>query len=189
MDLETIPALQQFLSKMDYNQAMLLACLVLVNLLFLVLFLLERRANKKFRRQYLELLAGIHTGNVEELIIKHRAEVREYFTRIEALEKKTGELEQTLASAIQKVGIVRYNAFQDQGSDQSFSLALLDSQDDGVVLTSLYGRDECRLFAKPIRKGQSRYRLTEEERLALDRARQDPNLSSWLAYQGEEGAS
>ncbi|HHY61235.1 MAG TPA: DUF4446 family protein [Clostridia bacterium] len=189
MDLDTIPAVQQFLSWMEHYHTMLLACLALVNLFLLVLVLLENRAYRKFRRQYLQLLAGIHTGNVEELILKHREEMAQSLHRIEALEQKTAGLEERLAQAIQKVGLVRYNAFQDVGSDQSFSLALLDSQDDGVVLTSLYGRDECRLFAKPVKKGQSRYKLSAEERLALDRARQDPRMSSFLAYRGEEGAS
>lgn len=189
MDLAVSPFFQLLLSMIDRYQGIIISLLILVNFVFLLLFLLERRANRKFRRQYLELLAGIHTDNVEELILKHRDEVSDFFTRIEALEKTTATLERKLASAVQKVGMVRYNAFQELGSDQSFSLALLNSQDDGVVLTSIFGRDECRLFAKPVKKGQSRYRLTDEELLALDRAKQDPGLSSLLAYGGEEGVS
>lgn len=189
MDLAVAPVFQLLLSIIDSYQGVIISSLILANFVFLLLFLLERRANNKFRRQYLELLAGIHTDNVEELIIKHRAEIADYFTRIEALEQTTATLERKLASAIQKVGVVRYNAFQDLGSDQSFSLALLNSQDDGVVLTSLFGRDECRLFAKPIKNGRSRYRLTDEELLAMDRAKQDPGLSSLLAHWGEEGVS
>lgn len=189
MDVAVAPVFEMLFSLIERYQGVIIFLLVVANFVFLLLFLLERKANKKFRRQYLELLAGIHTDNVEELIIRHRAEVSDYFTKIEALENTTAALERKLASAIQKVGMVRYNAFQELGSDQSFSLALLNSEDDGVVLTSIFGRDECRLFAKPIKNGQSRYRLTDEELLALDRAKQDPGLSTLLAYGGEEGVS
>ena len=57
------------------------------------------------------------------------------------------------------------------GADLSFSCALLDGQDNGVVVTSLYGRTECRTYAKPIRAGASSYVLTDEEKQALMQAR------------------
>ena len=164
----------------------LLGVLVLANLLLLLLVIIERVNHKKFRRQHLELLKGLHTENIEEFVIKHRKQVAEALSRLHLLEKKNTLMDQKLAVAIQKVGMVRYNAFPGLGSDQSFSLALLDSRDDGVVITSIYGREESRLFAKPIKGGQSRYRLTDEELLALDRAKQDPGMSSLLAAGGEE---
>ncbi|NLC77511.1 MAG: DUF4446 family protein, partial [Clostridia bacterium] len=82
--------------------------------------------------------------------------------------------------------MVRYNAFTGLGSDQSFSLALLDSRDDGVVITSIYGREDSRFYAKPVKGGRSRYRLTDEELLALDRAKGDSAMGGLLAAVGEE---
>ena len=65
----------------------------------------------------------------------------------------------------------RYNAFRETGSDLSFSLALLDRDLDGIVLTSLFGREESRCYGKPVKQGKSSYFLSEEEVQALDEAR------------------
>lgn len=164
----------------------ILGVLVLINFIFLLLIIIERRNNRRFRRQHLALLKGLHTENIESLVIKHRDQVTEALSRLQRLEKKNTLMEQKLNNAIQKVGMVRYNAFPGLGSDQSFSLALLDNRDNGVVITSIYGREDSRFYAKPIKGGQSRYRLTDEELLALDRAKQDPGMSSLMAAVGEE---
>jgi len=71
---------------------------------------------------------------------------------------------------VQKVGVVRFNPFKDIGGDQSFSIALLDEEDNGLVITSLYGREGNRVYAKPIEGGQSKYQLSDEEKEAISRA-------------------
>jgi hypothetical protein len=63
--------------------------------------------------------------------------------------------------------MVRYNAFPDTGSDQSFSVAMLDADGNGLVLSSLYGRTETRTYAKPVQGGKSTYPLSDEETAAL----------------------
>ena len=73
--------------------------------------------------------------------------------------------------AIQRVGLVRYNPFEDTGSNQSFALALLDEDEDGVVLSSLHSRQQTRLYAKPIAAGRSDAALSSEESQALKLAR------------------
>jgi hypothetical protein len=72
---------------------------------------------------------------------------------------------------IQKVGIVRFNPFGDVGGNQSFSIALLDGKDDGVVITSLYLKDGNRVFAKPIKGGKSEFNLSKEEIEAINLAK------------------
>ena len=71
---------------------------------------------------------------------------------------------------LQKVGIVRFNPFQEIGGDQSFSVALLDAADNGFVITSHYGREANRVYTKPISHGQSEYSLSKEEKEAISRA-------------------
>jgi hypothetical protein len=68
------------------------------------------------------------------------------------------------------VGIVRFNPFSEVGGDQSFSIALLNENDDGVVITSLYTRQENRVYGKPIKNSQSEYSLSEEEKKAIEKA-------------------
>jgi len=72
--------------------------------------------------------------------------------------------------SVQKVGIVRFNPFEGVGSDQSFSVALLNEENNGVVITSLYNREGNRIYGKPIKKGRSSYSLSKEELTAIEKA-------------------
>jgi hypothetical protein len=70
-------------------------------------------------------------------------------------------------ASIQKVGVVRFNPFRDTGGDQSFCICLLDAQDKGLIISSLFTREGAKVFTKPIEAGQSKYPLTEEEKEAI----------------------
>ena len=101
-------------------------------------------------------------------------------THVESLEQKLEELSQELAdfkqgmkSAVCKVSVVRYNPFGDIGGDQSFSIAMLDDYNNGVIVTSHYGRDANRVYAKPIKNGKPEYTLSDEENKALTKAMQN----------------
>jgi hypothetical protein len=73
--------------------------------------------------------------------------------------------------SLQQLGLVRYQAYHDVGGDHSFALALLDSSGEGVVINSLYHRDRCRVYAKPVSGWTSPITLTDEENQAIERAR------------------
>lgn len=73
-------------------------------------------------------------------------------------------------TALQKIGIVRFNPFKDAGGNQSFSIAMLDADNNGFVLTSYYGRELNRTYLKPVKSGRPKYSLSEEEEEALSRA-------------------
>ena len=97
--------------------------------------------------------------------------------KLENLEKEINtisngleELKKEAKFFIQKVGIVRYNPFSGVGSNQSFSVALLDSNNNGVVITSLYTREGNRVYGKPVRNGESDYSLSTEEKKAIEKA-------------------
>ena len=86
-------------------------------------------------------------------------------------DKDIEQLFSLMTYCVQKVAIVRYNAFHNVGSDQSFSVALLDSEDNGVVFSGIFGRDSSTTYAKPINAGMSDYVLTGEEEEAIGIAR------------------
>lgn len=101
----------------------------------------------------------------------------ELLSRFKDLEKKLQELSEGLEvlgkknnSSIQRVGIVRFNSFSGQGGNQSFSIALLDGKNSGLTITSLYGREGNRVFAKSIERGKAEYTLSDEEKEAIKRA-------------------
>ncbi len=80
------------------------------------------------------------------------------------------DLQKICDISVQKVGVVRFNPFKDTGGDQSFIIALLDSNNKGVVLSSLYTREGTRVYTKPIEKGGSTYHLSKEEKEAIAKA-------------------
>jgi hypothetical protein len=71
---------------------------------------------------------------------------------------------------LQKVGLIRFNPFREIGGDQSFSIALLDAENNGFIVTSLYGREANRIYAKKITRGASSHTLSKEEKQALTKA-------------------
>jgi hypothetical protein len=105
--------------------------------------------------------------SIEEILIQFKkleADFGKISAELEALKKQS-------RFAIQKVGIVRFNPFREVGGDQSFSLALLNENEDGAVITSHYTRKENRIYGKPIKASTSEYPLSEEELEAIQIAR------------------
>ena len=88
--------------------------------------------------------------------------------RIEDLISKVGVLAEDGKSHVQKIGFVRFNPFEELGGDHSFSVALLDGKDSGIVITGLHSRDRTRVYVKEIKKGKSRIELSREEVHALN---------------------
>ena len=123
--------------------------------------------NKRYKKFMLKL------GDGKDL----QEDLENYMYRVERVEKQNAEilgqissLDKDLEGCIQKVGILRYSAFRDTGSDLSFTLALLDEHDNGVVFNGIYSREMSNIYAKPIENGKSKYTLSEEEQEAIKRA-------------------
>ena len=98
--------------------------------------------------------------------------------RLEEIEPRMRVVEASARASIQKVGFLRFNPFQDTGGDNSFSVALLDQRNNGVVLSSLYMREGTRVYAKEVKNGATRQPLSDEETKVLETAvRQDSRTS------------
>ena len=91
--------------------------------------------------------------------------------RLEKTTKELAALQEAHKNSLTRVGVVRFNPFGEIGGDQSFSVALLDSRDSGVVITSHYGKEMQRIYAKPLKQGKSEYSLSAEEEEAIRKAR------------------
>ncbi|MCL5094160.1 MAG: DUF4446 family protein [Patescibacteria group bacterium] len=115
-----------------------------------------------------ELFGRKKTGDIYELINSYLIKMREIDSKNDDLLKKIGEVAKNFEICFQKIGIVRYNPFGDIGGDQSFSLALLDKKDNGIVITSILSREGNRIYAKPIAGKKSTYHLSKEEMEALE---------------------
>jgi hypothetical protein len=117
---------------------------------------------------------------------------KEILSQFKSLEKNFEKISEELENlkkenkfSIQKIGIVRFNPFSEVGGDQSFSLALLDGNDSGFVITSLYTREGNRVYGKPIKNGQSEYLLSEEEKEAINKAKYGNNKSKFNSEGGQ----
>ena len=91
-------------------------------------------------------------------------------TKLEQTTKELGDFKHEMRKAITKIGIKRFNPFKEIGGDQSFSIALLNEDHDGVVVTSYYGRELNRAYAKAIQHGASGHELSLEEKEAIAQA-------------------
>lgn len=128
-------------------------------------------------RKYIHFMKKIGNGNnLDEMLKKYLADVREIKKDNFEIKAYYTQLDNNIDSCIQKIGLVRYNAFKDVGSDLSFAIALLDRNDNGVILNGLYGSESSNIFAKPIKGGVSKYQLSEEEKEALEIAEQSKNF-------------
>jgi hypothetical protein len=109
-------------------------------------------------------------GDLEDVLGAHLDRVHALAKEVERLSARTGKLESSTPRAFQRVGLVRFNPFEDTGGNQSFALALLDAEGDGWVLSSLHARSGTRVYAKAIRAGRSDGALSEEEASAIKQA-------------------
>ncbi len=98
------------------------------------------------------------------------AKVENINNREKEIELITKELLKKNSRSIRGVHSLRYNPFKDQGGNQSFSVAMVDEEGNGVIFSSLYSRERNSFFLKPIVTGTSEHELTEEERTVLSKA-------------------
>jgi hypothetical protein len=139
-------------------------------ILMLIIFLVTIRQFSKVAKQYKGLMKGMGGKNLEELLFSYAQEVRAAMERTGKVEDRCAYLEKVAVQSVQRVAVVRFNAYDNTGSDLSFAIALLDQNNDGVVVSSLYGREESRTYAKPINGRKSSYALTDEELQAISKA-------------------
>jgi hypothetical protein len=113
---------------------------------------------------------GKKASDLEGVLFEEIKRLKKAESDIKQLFKSSKVLEKMASQSIQKVGVVRFNPFKETGGDQSFAIALLNSQDNGLVISSLYTRQGTRVYSKPIEAGQSKYPLSKEEIEALKKA-------------------
>lgn len=147
--------------------------IIFLGLAFLIIsisLLVSNHRNRKLLKKYNRMVKGINVENFEELIQYLQNHVNDLNANVNTLKLETKDIQETLDFAIQNVGFIRYNAFNDIGSELSYSIALLDRFQNGIVLTGIYGRDQTVTYAKDIKEGTSFKTLSAEEIMAVDRA-------------------
>ena len=137
-------------------------CFLLIIILSILLIVLWRRT-KKFEKAYLALQTYVSGKTLDQLLDQYLNKVETLDKQIVQDQAQLQKIEERLRVAVDQVELIRFSAFDKGGGDLSFAVAMLNQEGDGVVLTSIQTREDCRLYGKPIEKGQSKYSLTSEE--------------------------
>lgn len=123
----------------------------------------------KFSRQFTE---GISKKNLHSLLEKILKDLDDKEEKLSGLTEEIEKLRGENIYDIKKIGLVRFNPFVDTGGDQSFCLALLDGEDNGIVVSSLHSRETTRVYAKTVKNGKGvDYQLSTEEIQAIKKAK------------------
>ncbi|MGB4254049.1 MAG: DUF4446 family protein [Minisyncoccales bacterium] len=144
--------------------------LIVIVAVFLIWNVLLEIRLKKERQRINSFFKGKKTEDLEGVISEILRRERKTEIDLQKIFKKLKTLDEIALKSIQKVGIVRFNPFEGIGGNQSFSIALLDQKDAGVVISSYHSKDTTRVYAKPIKNGESEYPLSKEEEEAIKRA-------------------
>jgi hypothetical protein len=114
-----------------------------------------------------KLTKGLEVNDLKKVLEKILSRGETSINDLKVLRKRIDLIEENDKYHIQKVGIIRFNPFKELGGDHSFSLAILDSHDSGIIITSLHTRDRTRVYMKDIKRGKSKFELSTEEKKAL----------------------
>ncbi|HHV74538.1 MAG TPA: DUF4446 family protein [Thermoanaerobacterium sp.] len=163
--------MQELMMILNKNMDLLVLFAIVLGLIDFIVVIVINSKYTKLKNKYKKLIKELEMGDVVDLLAKNISKNDEFNEKLEKFRKELSMIDNEMKASIKKVGIVRYNAFNDVGSDLSFSIALLDSDDNGIVISGIYGRNETATFAKPIVKAQSNYPLSAEEIQAIDKAR------------------
>jgi len=145
----------------------------LIILIFLLLWLIILSVLfYRFFGHYKKLTEGVAKKDLKSILEKIMLDISKEHRQINELSSQIKKIEKNSFYHIQKIGLIRFNPFADTGGNQSFSLALLDGEDNGLVISSLHSREVTRIYAKPIKRGKAtEYQLSTEEIQAIKNAR------------------
>ncbi len=142
----------------------------LVSLLLVGLAIVQARRTRRLAARFEAITRGSEERSLEAILDAHLTRVHQVVRDLEDAMARTAVLERDLRRAFSRVGLVRYNPFEDTGGNQSFALALLDEHGDGFVMSSLHARNQTRVYAKGVRAGQPDSAMSGEEQEALKAA-------------------
>ncbi|MHB9037485.1 MAG: DUF4446 family protein [Armatimonadota bacterium] len=150
----------------EYNAYFSMGLLALGFILFICMIVLSRRMSRLAKRRGAKL-AGASAEELADAISEQSVLISELQSKLGKMCIEQNELGEAVSRCLQKTDIVRFNAFEDVGGEQSFAISLLDDNNTGVVISSLYGRQDSRLYVKNVVNGEGERALSEEEQRAV----------------------
>ncbi|MGQ9704383.1 MAG: DUF4446 family protein [Actinomycetota bacterium] len=152
------------------NAGLMITFLLLADLLLLAGVYVLFRQLSLMRRNVTILKRGAEGSSLLEKVASQAVQIQEIYRQLEEQAAEKDYLADVLAGSLQRVAMVRFDAFEDMGGKLSYSVAMLDDNGDGIIFTSIYGRNENRTYAKAVKNGKASHVLSREEEEALRRA-------------------
>ena len=146
-----------------------MATIILVIALLVYCIILHIRLGS-LKKKYDFFMQGDNGASLERKLSVEVSEIRDAAKGLETMMTEQAAIRNIQSNTIQKIGFIKYNAFENIGNDLSFALTLLDGNNNGICISSIYGRNESRIFSKPIVKGKSLVSLSQEELESLNEA-------------------
>lgn len=145
--------------------------LAAVCIILFILVIVNMAQTKKLKKKYNSFMTGKNAKSLEDTLVTRLNQVEKLMSANEANEKNIEKLSNNMKYTFQKVGLVKYDAFNEMGGKLSFSLSLLNASNDGFVLNAVHSREGCYTYVKEIIDGNSIIALAEEEQEALNMAK------------------
>lgn len=146
------------------------AIMGVVLLLAFILLIVNMAKTKKLRKKYESFMIGKNGESLEDTLVKRIQQVEGLLVSVDENKEHIQQIFDTLKDTFQKVGMVKYDAFDEMGGKLSFSLALLNQKNDGFIINAMHSREGCYTYIKEIVDGNSIIVLAEEEKNALELA-------------------
>ena len=162
--------LLQYIGIGEVDPAYFIIALLVISLGLLIYIIVTNLKIKKLTNKYEVFMSGKDGKSAENVIAKRFSQVDELIARDAKKDVMLKEIQENLLTVYQKVGIVKYDAFNEMGGKLSFSLAMLDKENTGFVLNAMHSREGCYTYIKEIIKGESYIVLGEEEKIAVEKA-------------------
>ncbi len=150
--------------------AFLFIGLLVIVIILVILIIIQMIKTKKLVKKYRIFMTGKNGKSLENEMILLFEDIKFLKNLGERNKKDIQNLYNNMELAYQKIGLVKYDAFKEMGGRLSFSLALLNDQNDGFIMNSVHGSDGCYSYTKSITKGECDIQLGDEERVALEKA-------------------
>lgn len=155
---------------MQDNLAIILIAMTILLVLLIILSIITLVKLSSTKKRYKMLVNGATGEDLENIIADNIAQMNELVVKNNKIDEDYAAMRNLFEKSLQKIAVYRFSAFHDMGGDMSYAVAMLDHNNNGVIFSSIFGRQESCTYVKPVENGISKYPLSEEENKVLQEA-------------------
>lgn len=166
--------MEEIMDMLSFEPFYYSAAVVVLLILFLIVFFMEINTKRKLKRltkKYEQFMKGKDGESLEKSVLSRFEQVDSLWEQTKENKKEIQAIQKNLLKTYQKLGLVKYDAYDGMGGLLSFVLVMLDKQDNGYIINAVHNREGCYTYMKEIIAGESALELSKEETEALNQAK------------------